>query len=142
MESLVVTATLQNTARVFVDDNYLAVHDHVVTIFFEQFLGTNRIVQIADQRRVHGVIKIVNSQFIFNKINGFFMHADGLFLFVYFVVLIKNHFFRDSCKLRVPLRCLVGRSANNQWRSGFIDQNGVDFVDDGKVLAALNHFCC
>ena len=29
-------------------------------------------------------------------------------------------------------------SADDQWRSGFINQNGVHFVDDGEVQAALN----
>ena len=35
MQSLVVAATLENTARVFVNDDYFAIHDHVVAIFFE-----------------------------------------------------------------------------------------------------------
>ncbi len=61
MQSFIVTPTTQNTTRVFVNNNNFPVHDHVVAILFEQFLRSNCVVQITNERRVNRVVQIVNA---------------------------------------------------------------------------------
>src|SRR5207248_1870880 len=43
---------------------------------------------------------------------------------------------------RLPLVVLVRRncrgSANDEWRARFVDQDGIDFIDNGVVVAALH----
>ncbi|OIQ70599.1 hypothetical protein GALL_477860 [mine drainage metagenome] len=44
----------------------------------------------------------------------------------------------DSCKFVVPLRRLIGRSADDQRSTRFVDQDRVDLIDHRKVVTALN----
>ena len=120
MQSLIITPALQNSTRVFVDNNNFPVHDHVVAILFEQFLCSNCVVQVTNERRVNSVVQIVNSEFVFDNVNCFLEHTNSLLFLVNFIMLVTRHFVGNPRKLCVPFSCLVCGSTNNEWRSGFI----------------------
>ena len=43
-------------------------------------------------------------------------------------------------EVAVPLGGLVGRTGDDQRRTGLVDEDGVDLVDDGEVVPALDEF--
>ena len=68
-----------------------------------------------------------------------FGQRDGALL----LVLLDN---RPSIELRhqgvdvcVELGAVLERAGDDQRRARFVDQDRVDFVDDGEVMAALDH---
>ncbi len=63
--------------------------------------------------------------------------AHDLIFFGDFVILgVKRlHYLRHT---DVVLRIFMRSTRNDQWSSRFIDQDVVNFIDDGKVMGALN----
>ena len=139
VQSLVVAAAGQDAAGVLVDDEHLAVDDHVVAVLLEQLLGADRVVQEADERGVDRVVEVVDAELVLDLVDGLLEHADRLLLLVDLVVLVALEDVDDAGELRVPGGGLVGRAADDQRRAGLVDQDRVDLVDDREVVAALDH---
>ena len=62
VHALVVAPSGQHAAGVLVDDEDLAVHDDVVLVLLEQLLGLDGVVEVADERRVDGVVEVVDAE--------------------------------------------------------------------------------
>ena len=140
VDAVVVAAARQNTAGVLVHDQNLAVDDHVVLVVGEQFLRLNGVVQEANQRSVLGFVEVLHAQVVFHLIDTGLEDADGALLLVHLVVFITlEHRCGDARKLCVPAVCLAsGGAGNNQRGTRLINQNGVDLIDNGEVVATLN----
>jgi len=54
-----------------------------------------------------------------------------------FLVLLLDQLGHDAVDADIQLRRLVGRAGDDQRSTGFVDQDGVDFVDDGVMQATL-----
>ena len=65
-------------------------------------------------------------------------HRNGALLLVDLVVEITLEPAGKPGENRVPLLVLGSRTGNDQRRTGFVDQDRVDLVDDGVVMAALD----
>src|SRR6202044_415365 len=45
---------------------------------------------------------------------------------------------RQPGEFGIPIRSSVGGPGDDQWGAGFVDQNRVDLVNNGEVVAALD----
>ena len=63
---------------------------------------------------------------------------DALVLLVIFVV-VGRHLLHDPVERHVELGLVLGRAGDDQRGAGLVDQDGVDFVDNGVVEGTLHH---
>ena len=79
-------------------------------------------------------------QHLFDLFRAIFGQED---LALFFVVikgrLIDDHLFHDAVDDSIEVGPVFGGARNDQRRAGLIDQDRVDLVDDGEVVAALDH---
>ena len=90
-----------------------------------------RVVQVADQRRVGGLVEVVDAELVLDELDADLVHADGALADVDLVVDVLLHQRREPGELGVPVRRAVGGTGDDQRRAGLVDQDGVDLVDDG-----------
>ena len=137
VQALVVAAADQRASGVLVDDQHLTLGHHVVLVSVEQFLGADRVVQVADQRGVDGLVQILDAQHVFGGLDAVGQHRHGALLLVHLVVEVTLESAGEVGEDRVPLLVLGCRAGNDQRGSGLVDQDRVDLVDDGVMVAAL-----
>ena len=65
-------------------------------------------------------------------------HRDGALLLVDLVVDVLDEGARELGELGVPLDLVLGRTADDQRGPRLVDEDRVDLVDDGEVVAALH----
>ena len=139
VHALVVAAAEQHAAGELVDDQHLTVADDVVLVAHEELLGLQRVVEVADQRRVGGLVEVVDAELVLDELDAQLVHADGALADVDLVVGVLLHQRREPGELGVPVGRAVGGAGDDQRRAGLVDQDGVDLVDDGERVAALHH---
>ena len=138
VHALVVAAADQHAAGELVDDQHLAVADDVVLVALEQLLGLDGVVEVADQRRVGGLVEVVDAELVLDELHADLVHADGALAQVHLVVGVLLHQRRQPGELGVPVRRAVGGPGDDQRGAGLVDQDGVDLVDDREVVPALH----
>ena len=89
VHAFVVAAAGEDAPGVFVDDQDFAVEDDVVLVPLEQFLGLDGVVQEADQRRVGGLVEVVDTEVVLDLFDPGFEDADGALLLVDLVVMLR-----------------------------------------------------
>ena len=75
--------------------------------------------------------------------NAFVFLIDGKITFFRFVFLCLSSLlqtFHDVSEFNVQVTVLANSTRDNQRCSGFINQDGVDFIDDGKIRRTLYFF--
>lgn len=139
MQAFIVTTAWQDTAGVLIDDEHLAVRHHVVTVAQEQFLGLDRVVEVADEGRVVRLVQVVDAQVVLDLRDARVEDADGLLLLVDLVVLVTRELEHELGELAVPTRHVAfGGARDDERRTRLVDEDRVDLVDDGVVVATLN----
>ena len=138
VQAVVVATTGQHAAGVLVDDQHLAVHDDVLLVVAEQLLGLDGVVQERDQRRVRRLVEVLDAEVVLDLGDAGLEHRDGALLLVDLVVDVLAHRVGDGRELAVPLHLVLRRTADDERRAGLVDQDRVDLVDDGEVVAALD----
>ncbi len=120
-----------------------SMHD-VVLVALEQLLGLDGVVEVADERGVGRLVEVVDAEVVLDLLDAALEHADGALLLVDLVVaaaaleLAALEAGDDPGELGVPLRRLVGRAGDDQRRTGLVDEDGVDLVDDREVVLTLH----
>ncbi len=136
---------------------FVAILDHVLAVALVEHVGAQRLLHVVVVLDVVGVVEIADAQQLFHLEHALFGERGGLVLLVDGVVaggvllarlLAFDHFAADQFgDDAVDLVILVGGffagAGNDQRGARFVDQDGVDFVDDGVVdaRAARNLRC-
>ena len=155
MQTLVVAAAVHQTARELINDDDLPVLHDVVNVPFHETARTHGLIDVVRERGVFHVAQILHAEELLSLGNALLGEGDGVVLFdhdVIAVVLIlkllvvgggKDLLFEPRDEIvrhLVELGRLLALAGDDQRRSCLIDQNGVDLVDDGKGMSALDHF--
>ena len=138
VEPVAVAAAEHEAARKFVDDDDFAVFDDIILIAVHHEAGPQGLNDQVVQIEVVVVEHILNAQHLFDLGDAAFRRRDGLLLFVHRVVF----FFKgldDVSQRIVQVRRFFSRSGNDERRTGFVDEDGVHFVDDAVVQGTLYH---
>ncbi len=150
VHALVVAAAREDTAGVLVDDHDFAVDDDVVLVGLEELLGLDRVVEVTDERGVHRLVEVLDAEPVLDLGDTGLVDGDGALLLVDLVVaglldalqrlagLALGQAGHQLREVAVPLRGLVGRAGDDQRGTGLVDQDRVDLVDHGEVVAALD----
>ena len=139
VHALVVAAAGQDTAGVLVDDEDLAVAHDVVLVPVEELLGLDGVVKEADQGGVLRLVEVVHPEVVLHPLNAGGEHTHGALLLVDLVVLARAQALGDRGELLVPLvDVAAGRTGDDERGTGFVDEDGVDLVDDDEGVAALD----
>ena len=161
MQAVAPAAARHQAAGELVDDDDLAVLDHVLHVALVVHVRAQRLLHVVEQRHVRGIVEAAGLQAMGEQLLGLgharFGQRRGLVLFVDDEVagrfetiailaldLALVHFAAlqlrdDPIDFVVEVGRLFRRARDDQRRAGFVDQDAVDFVDDREVVAALHH---
>ena len=127
-----------------VDQHDLVVADDVILVAMEQLVRAQRLIDVMHDRDVLDVVKRFRlelaggAQRLFHLFHAGFGHGDGALLLVDLEIALVE--LRDERVDRVvELGTVVERAGNDQRRTRFVDENGVDLVDDRIDVATLDH---
>ena len=138
VHSFAITTARQHTTRVFINDEDFPSHDDVILVDLEEFLGLNGVVQVSDQRCIDRFVEVVDAHPVFNLFHTRFKNSNGPLLFINFVVLIAHQATNHGGKFGVPLARLISWTTDDQRGTRLINQDRVNFVDDGEKVATLD----
>ena len=148
MQAFGQAAALHHTAGELVDQHDLAGLDDVVLVLLIQGVGAQGLVDVMDQGDVGGVVQTGGVR----REQGAVLH-DLLDLFgallgqqrltLLLVEIehgrVEDQFLDDRVDDQIQVRPVFRRPRNDQRRAGLVHQDGVDLVDDGKMVRALHH---
>ena len=155
MQTLVVSPTVHQTTRKLVDNDDLPVFDDVVDVLFHQPTRLHRLIDVVRKRGIFRIGKVLHAEELFGFFDARLRQRHRAVLFVDHVVAVvlvlkllvvgggEDLLFEPGDKIvrhLVELGRFLALAGDDQRRSGFINQNGVDLVDDGKGMSALDHF--
>ena len=141
-----------HASRKLVDDDDFAVFDDVFHVLAIERVRLDRGLDVMLERPVLRVSDVANTEQAFDFLPAFIRHRDVAVLLVddeiagelrgfargTFDLLAFFQLGNDSVDLVVLVGRFFARAGNDQRRTGFVDQNGIDFVDDGVVVPALH----
>ena len=139
-----IAPALHHAAGELVDDDHLVVLDDVVAIALEQRVGAQRLLHVMDDGDVLDVVErlalehVVGGEQSFDLLVADLGQGDDAGLLVEVVVALLE-LGDEGIDLVVELRAVVERPGDDQRRARLVDQDRVDLIDDGEVVAALHH---
>ena len=136
MEAFRVTAAFHDAAGELVDDLHFAVHNDIILVAMEQELGLQGLLQVVRQRRVG--VKVVNAKQRLDLLETAFRRVDGALRLVHVVVFVELQPGHNARETLVRVGSLRASAGDDQRGAGFVDENGVDLVDDGEMMSALH----
>ena len=138
MQSVAPAATRHYPTGEFIDNHNFAIADDVVDVFDKEFLGLDGVEHIVGPG-VFGIKQVLNAEHVFGLNKAFVGKQHVPRFFIDFVVLFAVEGAGHLCRLGIFFAGALDLTGDNERRPGFINQNGVDFVDDAKVEGALHH---
>src|SRR5699024_11595598 len=81
-------ASIEHPTGVRVDDDDFAVEDDVVLVLLEQLLGSDGVVEEADERSVLRIVEVADAQIVLDAFDAGLEYADGALLLVDLVVAV------------------------------------------------------
>ena len=147
--------SLHDAAGELVDDLDLAVGDHVLLVAMEHVLRLQRLLEMVDQLAGEVGVDVLDAQALLDLLQALLGRGDGMLRLVHHVVaggLLRlgggQHVALDllaaleaadgARELLVRVGGLGAGAGDDEGRTGLIDQDGVDLVDDRVGVAALH----
>ena len=155
VQTLGVAAALHDAAGELVDDLDLAVGDHVLLVAVEHVLGLQRLLQVVDQLARKVGVDVLDAQAALDLLKAALGGGNGVLGLVHDIVArglhvlgsgehVMRHVLAALKATHGTREVLVGAGGlgagtrDDERRSGLIDQDGVDLVNNGVVVTALN----
>ena len=139
-----IAAALHHAAGELVDDHDLVVADDVVLVAGEQRVGAQRLVDVVHDGDVLDVVERLAlelagiAQQLLDLLHaGFGQRHRALLLVDVVVALVELG--QEAVDGVVEIGTVVERAGDDQRRARFVDQDRVDFVDDGVEVRPLDH---
>ena len=155
VQALRIAAALHDTTGELIDDLDLAVGDHVLLIAVEHVLGLQRLLQVVDQLAGEIGIDVIDTQAALDLLKAALGGGNGVLGLVHDIVARGLHILgggehvvrhvlaalkatHGTREVLVGTGGLSASARDDQRGAGLIDQDGVNLVDDGVVVAALH----
>ena len=158
MQTAAVAATEHQSAGELVDDDDLTVLDDIVDIALHRAVGLDGLVDVVRDGGVFGIGEVFKAEVFLGLLHAAGGERRGLGLFVddvvgvdvdvflFLVVALGDDLLAEAAykvfRAGIHLRGLFAHAGDDERRARLIDQNGVDLVDDGKGMSALDEFAC
>ena len=141
MQTLTPTTPLEDAAGELIDDLHFTVLDDVVLVAVIEHRSAQCYLQLMHQVLLDLVVEVLDTECLLDlldtRLRG---HHDSL-AFVDIEVDITLERSNDRCKSVVRLGRVSDTAGDDQRCARFVDENRVDFVDDRKVVSALDLVC-
>ena len=141
-----VAAALHHAAGELVDDDHLILADYVIDIAGEQRMGTHGLLDVVHDRDVEDVVQITlgeDAGFLQHILDAFATGFGQRNCLEFFILVVSggilHQLLHHDVDLAVQIRTVLGGAGDDQRRAGFIDQDGVDLVNDRVEEIALDH---
>ena len=155
VQALGIAAAFHDAASELVDDLDLAVSDHVLLVAMEHVLGLQRLLQVVDQLARKVGIDVLDTQAALDLLKAALGGGNGVLGLVHDVVARGfnvlgggEHVVRDvlaalkaahgTREVLVGAGGLGAGTRDDERGTCLVDQDGVDLVDDGVMVAALH----
>ena len=155
MQTLVIATAEHETAGELVHDDHLVVLDHVVDVLLHDAAGADGLVDVVVDGGVFLVSQVVQVEELFCLGDAAGGQSSGLALFFHDVVVVLLHVLvkflvvglSDHVAVQVlgelvghliQLGGLFAAAGDDEWGTGFVDEDGVHFVHDGEGQVALD----
>src|ERR1700733_2050669 len=152
MQAIGPAAAGHQTAGEFVHNDDFAVFHDVLNVTVIESVGLNGGLDVMLEVPVLGVGNIADAQHLLDFYPAFVGNRDAAMLFIDDVVarvllglagsdIDFLTFFKlgdDAVDPGVLIGGLLAGSGNDERGAGFVDQDGIDFVDDGEIVSALH----
>ena len=129
----------ERAAGELVDDLHLAALHEVVLVPLVEVLGREGLRELVDVVDRDGVVDVLDPDRLFDLLDPGLQRDDRLLLLVHLVVDVTGEAAGDGGELVIELRRLVGRPRDDEGRARFVNEDGVDLVDDGERMTPLRH---
>ena len=137
MEAVAVAPAGHEPPGELVDDDDLAVLDHVVDVELEEVVGLERRVDGVDQVHVGHVVEVGDAQDPLGLGDAGVLDGDGPALLVDGEMLVLLEAADEAVDPGEQLGRFVGRPGDDERRPGLVDEDAVDLVDDGVMELPL-----
>ena len=138
VETVAVAAAEHEPPGELIDDDHLAVLDHVLDVAVVERVGAQRLLRVVHQLDVLRVGQVVDPQQALHRGDALFGQDGGPELLVDMVVLVGLEPPDELGEPVVLLHGLFHLAGDNQRRARLVDQDEVDLVDDRVVQFALD----
>ncbi len=139
VQALGIPPALEDAAGELIDDLDLTVADHVVDVAVVQLLGPQRHVEVVDQVDVGVVVHVGDAEDLLDPGHPRLGGNDLALGLVHLVVEVAAQTLHDAGEVAVPLGHVGDPAADDQRGPGFVDEDRVDLIHDGEVVAPLHH---
>ncbi len=148
VQALGQAAAAHHPAGELVDQDHLAALDDIVLVQGVEGVGPQGLVDVVHHRYIGRIVQaggILGQMAAFLQqffdLFGAVFGQDDLFLFLVVVegVGVLDQFADHRVHGLVEFRAILGGAGDDQRGAGFVDQDRVDLVDDGEVVATLDH---
>ena len=150
-----IAAAQHQAAGELVDDDDLAVLDDIVDVALHDAVGAQCLIDMVAERGVFHVGQVLQPEGPLGLRDAAGGEGRGTRLLIHDIVRVQvlallflfihrgiDHLLQAAHKvvrLAVEVRALVPLAGDNQRGARFIDEDGVNLVDDGEGVAALDH---
>ena len=138
VQSVGPAATGHLTSGELVDDDDFAVFHDVIDVALVERVGAQGLVYVVNHFHVRGVVQIAETEQAFAFADAIFGERRLAMFFVERVVDVLDQLGDDFVDLVVLVGGFLGGAGNDQRGARFVDEDGVDFIDDREVMAALD----
>ncbi len=110
----------------------------------EELMGLQRVVDVVNDCDILDVVEAFAleqaglTQQVFELFRADFREVGGALLLVDFIVTFRQHR-NEGVDRVIEVRTVVERTGDDQRRARFVNEDRVHFVDDGVVMATLDH---
>ena len=163
MQAVTPTATWHQTPRELVHDHDATVFDHVVHVEMEQRVRPEPLMNMVEQGHVDRVVQTAGvrretmAEHLLRLGHAALGKRDGLVFLVDDVVAGRFELLAvlrfdialsdrallqprdDAIDFVIQIGGFLGRAGDDERGARFVDQDAVDFVDDGEVMTSLDH---
>ena len=147
VQTVAPAAARHHAAGELVDDDHLAVLHQIILVAMEEHVGLQRLLHVVERGPVFRLIEIAAAQQLFHFRDAFFGERGAAMLLVDRVIaggvvlarLLALDLFaahqlgNDAVDLVILVGGFFAGPGDDQRGAGFVDQDGVHFVDDGEV---------
>ena len=151
MEPFGESAAFTESSGKLIDDDDLTVLYHIVNIFFEEVVCFERLIEVVGKRGIFQRVEVVHFEEILCLLQSLFGHDNGTVFLIndkitghhlVFTRLGRQlfaslHLLGDLVGFGIVVVVTLGWPGDDQRCPCLIDENGVDFIDDGVVVLTL-----
>ena len=144
MQPFGIASPRHHAAGEFVDDHHLVVADDIFLVLLEQLMRAQRLIHVVYQRRVGRLVERAflhdagRAQQRLGVLVAAFGQVHRALLFVD-VIILADQLRNQRVHADIEARAILRRTGNDQRRARLVDQDGIDLVDDGEFVPALDH---